>query len=172
MLKPYKPREHITVKLANGKMASTPVEARERWRERFNDVLGGVTVDDDTLADDTRRDDKARWEELQELSTDAIPMLRDIEAACLAQKPNRAHGEDAIPPDLFHVMPRAMSQLWYPHVLQGRGDGRRAESVEGSLGHGALQRKGGGHVVQLLQGNQPGIRPWKGASQAHKRQGR
>ena len=99
------------VQLANGDVAQTHLEARERWQEHFSGIeLGQIEEYDKIVA--TIRDGR-----IKQVCVDTLqnrPTVFDSELACRSLNTSSAPGPDGISPPVFYQHASSLSRLVAP----------------------------------------------------------
>ena len=97
------------VVLKNGEPASTPAEARGRWREHFAEMEGGSEI---TVAQLLAR--QPHCDKLVEMDLNDLPSIYELESALRHCTPGKSMGLDGLPPELMHRFPQQMADLVWP----------------------------------------------------------
>ena len=97
------------VVLKSGELASTPQEARGRWREHFAEMEGGSET---TVAQMLTR--QPRCDTMMEMDLQDLPSIYELESALRHCTPGKSMGLDGLPPELMHRFPQQVADLVWP----------------------------------------------------------
>ena len=95
--------------MKDGRPASSPGEARQRWREHFASMEGGTEISTQELLQR-----QPMCSQVEELSLMDIPSLCELEAAMRHSKPGTSMGMDQFPPELLRRFPSQTARLVWP----------------------------------------------------------
>ena len=101
------------IALENGAIASTPQQARDRWRRHFASMEGGSVVDRSELLKQV-----STWQELPNMELHQIPSLFDLERQLRASKTQKSMGPDNIPGELLHYAPQHLAHVLWPLYIK------------------------------------------------------
>ena len=115
-----------------GQICRSAQEAEDRWIQFFGDMEGGVRLDQARQRDTWIQGLQTLQTDQQDIASEDLPTLVDLERAYRRVASNKATGLDDIPSELCHHCPRALARLTYPILLKMATQGQEA-----------LQHKGG-----------------------------
>ena len=139
-LRPRKARPLNLVRKPDGENAKTPLEARKVWQGHWAKAVEAVIVEPSQIEEEARRKGRDQWRKKQEDEREILPTLKETERIFRRQTPNKAGGEDGIPPDAYHWCAKAMAQCWQPLLTKV------------ALGAGEPATWTGGTLIELYKG--------------------
>ena len=130
-------RHHLPmVNLANGQLATTHQEGRQRWRHHFAQMEAGIPTDPMELAKKAYAGDA--WDDL---GWEDIPTIYELETQLRKTKARKATGLDLLPGEIFKFAPSHSAYHLYP-LLQKMA-AWSAEPVQYKGGRLAIAHKKG-----------------------------
>ena len=101
------------IALESGAIASTPQQARDRWRRHFAGMEGGSVVDRSELLQQVSTPQEQPSMELHQ-----IPSLFELERQLRASKTQKSMGPDNIPGELLHYAPQHIAHVLWPLYIK------------------------------------------------------
>ena len=130
------------VELANGSLAATAEDAKERWLEHFSSIEDGHVQDAVSIVHDCFRRQAGKDLEAYSVNLQDVPDLCSLEGALRDTATARAYGQDGVPGEVAHYcaaeLSKAIFQLHLKSVF------RLCEPVQhkGGVLHCVWKRKG------------------------------
>ena len=125
------------VELENGSLATTPEEAKNRWRRHFASMEGGTVMDPADLLHPKHHQPRHMDPQLSEL-----PSLFELERQMRSTTPGKAMGFDMVPPELLHGSSQRLAYIAWPLFLKQNLTGIECLQHKGGRLVSAFKRRG------------------------------
>ena len=114
-LQPRARRPAPAVRLTDGGLATSPEQARGRWREHFEGILSAGTLTEQQVAQLNLDGCPVRpVRDALRMEHAVAPSLHQLVRMHSAARPRKAFGEDLMPNELFRAFPRELARLLLP----------------------------------------------------------